>query len=32
VVLKVATLRWREVQPTTWVLAVLFVISILWHP
>lgn len=32
VTLKVFTGRARQVQLTTWVLAVLFVISILWHP
>lgn len=32
VVLKVCTGKAREVQLTTWVLAVLFLISILWHP
>ncbi|MEW6281025.1 MAG: NCS2 family permease, partial [Candidatus Eremiobacterota bacterium] len=32
VALKVLTGRWREVQVTTWVLAVLFLISIVYHP
>lgn len=32
VILKVATGRVREVMATTWVMAILFVVSILWHP
>lgn len=32
VILKLCTGRIREVQVTTWVLALLFVISIVWHP